>query len=295
MRTGDRFAVAGGTAICLFLIVSCRSLRLRSFAFVLPVARVFLSCLVFFLLSGSGLVRLRRGPTVSPYAFSSRAFSTARLLSASSHPSGSVGSSPFVRPSHLLGDSMAVSCHPIGVLPCFAPSASAFRRSSPLRLVLSPLGSSRFPSRYAPLCRASPFPAPPCRSAYFVAHLGFVAVLPSCGSRVGLALVPSFAPPCLSSGGAIIEAVAVCGPGSPRSLLPVAYCRVVPRSAVSFPSVVAVIPCDTLFAPLSSCRRAGRIVSARRGAACLLCPWLVCVDTVLPVVVRLYSSVMLYI
>lgn len=47
VRTGDRFAAAGGTAVCLLLIVSCRSLRLRSFAFVLPAARVFISCLVF--------------------------------------------------------------------------------------------------------------------------------------------------------------------------------------------------------------------------------------------------------
>ena len=47
VRTGDRFAAAGGTAVCLLLIVSCRSLRLRSFAFVLPAVWVFISCLVF--------------------------------------------------------------------------------------------------------------------------------------------------------------------------------------------------------------------------------------------------------
>lgn len=39
----------------LAFIVSCRSLAERSFAFVLPDARVFLSCLVFSLFTGSGL------------------------------------------------------------------------------------------------------------------------------------------------------------------------------------------------------------------------------------------------
>lgn len=54
---------ANGRTICgcgrdgglLAFIVSCRSLAERSFAFVLPDVRVFLSCLVFFLLTGSGL------------------------------------------------------------------------------------------------------------------------------------------------------------------------------------------------------------------------------------------------
>lgn len=158
----------------------------------------------FFLLFGSGLVRLRRVPSVSLCAFSSRAFPTACLLSAPSHPSGSVGSSPFARPSPLLGDSVAVSCHPIGVLPCFATSASAFRRSLSARLVSSPRSvlSRRPPSRLSV-----------CLLHSSRSRAALVAVLPLCGSRVGLALVPSFAPPCLSSGGAVIEAVAVCGPG----------------------------------------------------------------------------------
>lgn len=63
VRTGGRFAAAGGMAICLLLIVSCRSLAC---------ARSFSSCLMFgsssrasffFLLAVSGLVRLRWGPS----------------------------------------------------------------------------------------------------------------------------------------------------------------------------------------------------------------------------------------
>ena len=69
----------------------------------------------------------------------------------------------------LLGDSVG-SCHPIGAVPCFAPSVSVFRLSSLLRLVLS----ARFVSCLAP--------------------------------RVGIALVSPFAPPCLSSCGAMIAA-----------------------------------------------------------------------------------------
>lgn len=64
VRTGDRFAAAGGTAVCLLLIMSCRSLRLRSFAFVLSADWVFISCLVFFfLLAWPGLVACRRAPS----------------------------------------------------------------------------------------------------------------------------------------------------------------------------------------------------------------------------------------
>ena len=47
----------------LAFIVSCRSLAERSFAFVLPDVRVFLSCLVSSLLTGSGLGGRRRIPS----------------------------------------------------------------------------------------------------------------------------------------------------------------------------------------------------------------------------------------
>lgn len=128
LRAGRRFAC----------FLSCRA------ALLLSLVRFRLACcsglpLVsrFSSLPGSGLVRLRRVPSVSPCAFSSRAFLASLLLSAPSHLSGSVGSSSFACPSPLLGDSVAVSCHPIGVPPCFAPSASAFRRSLSARLVSS--------------------------------------------------------------------------------------------------------------------------------------------------------------
>ena len=180
LRAGRRFAC----------FLSCRA------ALLLSLVRFRLACcsglpLVsrFSSLPGSGLVRLRRVPSVSPCAFSSRAFLASLLLSAPSHLSGSVGSSSFACPSPLLGDSVAVSCHPIGVPPCFAPSASAFRRSLSARLVSSSRSS---------LSRRPP-PRPDCRFACF-ANLGLVA------SRVGLALtvlvrfrsVSPITPPCLS-------------------------------------------------------------------------------------------------
>lgn len=137
VRTGDRFAAAGGMVICLFLIVSCRSLRLRSFAFVLPVARVFLSCLVFSCLPGRVLFACRRVPSslrpvfpvpcVSCFVLVSRP----RLICLVRSARRSLPACPR------LGDSVAVPCHPVGAVACFAPSASAFRLSSPLRLVLS--------------------------------------------------------------------------------------------------------------------------------------------------------------
>ena len=89
------FAVAGGTVVCLLLIVSCRSLRLRSFAFVLPAARVFLSGLVFPLLAWSGFVACRRDPFRPAPCSLSRAFPTMSLLSV---PVSSVGFGRLVAP-----------------------------------------------------------------------------------------------------------------------------------------------------------------------------------------------------
>ena len=54
LRAGCRFA-------CFYRFVSLS--RLRSFAIVSPAIRVFLSCLVFFLLTGSGLGGRRRAPS----------------------------------------------------------------------------------------------------------------------------------------------------------------------------------------------------------------------------------------
>lgn len=127
----------------------------------------------FFLLTGSGLGGCRRIPSsfrpvflvpcvsYCVLAFRHRLIRRVRLARRSLP----------ARPC--LGDSGAVLCHPIGEVPCFAPSASAFRLSSPMRLVLS------FSALLVP-CLASPCPAvprPDCRSAYF-ARLGLVAVLP---------------------------------------------------------------------------------------------------------------------
>lgn len=165
-------ADAGGTAICLLLIVSCRSLA---------IARSLLSCLrfgfssrasFFFLLAWSGLVVCHRGPSsllpvfpvpcVSCFVLASRP----RLI----HPVRlSRRSCLPARPR--LGDSVG-RCHHIGAAPCFSPSASAVFRLSP--------GPA---SRSLCLVRSSrPVPS----------HLGFVAAL------VRSCPVPSFAPPCLS-------------------------------------------------------------------------------------------------
>lgn len=99
VRTGGRFAAAGGMAVCLLL--SCRvalSLSARSLSSCLMFGSSsrasFFSCLpgrVSVIVVGS---RPRFAPC-SP----SRAFPTACLLSAPSHPSGLVGSSPLARPS----------------------------------------------------------------------------------------------------------------------------------------------------------------------------------------------------
>lgn len=147
---------ANGRTICgcgrdgglLAFIVSCRSLAERSFAFVLPDVRVFLSCLVFPAYrvgsrwSSSGPVLV--SPRVSrPVRFLLRA-----CFPPLSHPSGSVGSSPLLSRSRL-GDSVAVPCHPIG--------AVCLLRSSRFRGGLAPRAALVLS------CVVSPF-SPPCLS-----------------------------------------------------------------------------------------------------------------------------------
>lgn len=60
-------------------------------------------------------------------------------------------------------------------------------------------------------------------------------------------------------------------------------------------SGVAVFPCDTLLAPFSRVVGRGDRCRIVWGVACLLARACVYVDSVLPVIVRLYRSVMLYI
>ena len=119
--------------------MSCRSLRLRSFAFVLPAVRVFISCLVFLsaclvgsrcLLSGPVLasprvphpVRFLLRPCFRPPLISSILFG--RLIR----------SCLPARPR--LGDSVGRVIPSVSA-PCFSPSASVFRLLPPLCPVLS--------------------------------------------------------------------------------------------------------------------------------------------------------------
>ena len=209
VRTGDRFAAAGGTAV---LLASCRIVPLSH------CVRSLSSCLLFGSSSRVSSLPAYRVGSCSPVVGSRPLFAPCPLAPCVScfvlvsRPRliclvRSARRSLPVCPR--LGDSVAVPCHPIGAVACFAPSASAFRFSSPLRLVLSPLGSYRVPSRCAPLCRASPFPAPPRRHSCFALsrYRAVVSVLSPCCPRGGLALVrfscrsclvPPISPPCLS-------------------------------------------------------------------------------------------------
>lgn len=126
-----------------------------------------------------------------------------------------------------LGDSGAVPCHPIGEVPCFAPSASAFRLSSPMRLVFS-------------LCFARLVPcfAVPRRSSPRLS----VCLLRSSWLRGGLvAVLPRFAhlPALLVVGRGEAAAAAVCDAVPSRaarclefrsswSLVPRLTCRLAP-------------------------------------------------------------------
>lgn len=130
----------------------------------------------------------------------------------------------------LLGNSVAMSRHLINAVLCFASSASAFRFSSPLRLVLS----ARFVSCLVPPCLVVPSPR---------------------------------ASPCL--------------------LRPSRYA--VPSRRSWWSSLAIRFSPRLLVSPGRGDRC--RIVLA----ACLLARAFVCGDSVLPVIVRLYRSVMLYI
>lgn len=178
VRTGDRFAVAGGAVICLLLIVSCRSLRLRSFAFVLPAVRVFFSCFVFPCLLGRvSLSVVGARPRFSPCS-PSRAFPASSLLSPPSSLINPVRSSRRL----CLCSSVLASVLPLGrVIPSVRflaspPSVSAFRLlpGSASRLLPAWLASVPSFRRVSPPFRLGRRPA--C-----FAHLGFVAVLLSCG------------------------------------------------------------------------------------------------------------------
>lgn len=166
-----------GDLLASYRVVSLS--RLRSFAFVLPAARVFISCLVFLAcLVGSRLPP--PGPVRSrPVRFLLRACFRPRLIRRVRLACRPLPARP------LIGDSVAVPCHPIGAVPCFSRRCR-ISASCPLRLVLS----ARFVSCLVPPCLVVPRPGR--RSACF-AHLGlvrscsrvaFVSVLPlrlSCG------------------------------------------------------------------------------------------------------------------
>ena len=180
---------AGGTTVCLFLIVSCRSLAWRSFAFVLPAVRVFIHriALLFCLLGRVSVVAAGPRPLFVPVlpvpcvSYCVLAFRPPRLIRRVRLCRRPLSDCPR------LVDSVAVPCHPIDAVPCFSPSVSAFR-----------FFPRFFPLASHPLCApcvspsllgSSPFPVPPClvvsrpdcRSACFA--------LPR--SRVGLAIVRS--------------------------------------------------------------------------------------------------------
>lgn len=188
---------ANGRSICgcgrdgglLAFIVSCRSLAERSFAFVLPDVRVFLSCLVFFLLTGSGLGGRRRVPSSFRPVFPVPCVSYCVLAF---RPVSSVGSGWLVAP-----------CPPVLVLAI----AGRCRVIPSVRFLTSPrrrrLSASRRPCVSSSLCFARLVPrfAVPRRSP----SRSSVCLLRSSRSRGGLApraalscLVPSFSPPCLS-------------------------------------------------------------------------------------------------
>ena len=149
---------ANGRTICgcgrdgglLAFIVSCRSLAERSFAFVLPDVRVFLSCLVFPAYrvgsrwSSSGPVLV--SPRVSrPVRFLLRA-----CFPPSSHPSGSVDSSFLARSSSL--SALLVSClvslrlavPPVPIVGLLASLVSVSWRSCPSCGLVSVLPRSAY-------------------------------------------------------------------------------------------------------------------------------------------------------
>lgn len=154
----------------------------------------------FFLIFGSGLVRLCRVPSVSPCAFSSRAFPASSLLSlpTPSHPSGSVVSS-----SPACQSALASAIAWARVIPSVRWLAS--HRRCRLSASCPCVSSSGCLARLrAPFRRASP-PSATLRCPACFAHLGpRAALVLSCP-------VSPFSPPCLSSVGAMIEAAAVGG------------------------------------------------------------------------------------
>lgn len=153
VRTGGRFASAGGMAICLLLIVSCRSLAY---------ARSLLSRLRFGFSSRASFFPAYRvgsrwsssGPVlVSPRVSRPVRFLRRACFPPLSHPSGSVGSSPLARRPRL-ADSGAVPCHPIGdgsllrlVGVGFPSLAPASRPLCSVRLVPRSASPRRSPSR----------------------------------------------------------------------------------------------------------------------------------------------------
>lgn len=158
--------------LAFYRVVSLTPLALVRFRLACGSGLPLVSC--FSLLSVSGLGACRRGPFSlrPPHPVFFVPCVPCFVFAFAPPPVSSVWLGRLVVPClpvcPLLGDSVAVSCHPIGVLPCFAPSASAFRRSLSARLV----------SFLVPLCLV--VPRPDCRFACF-AHLGLVSL--SCRSR----------------------------------------------------------------------------------------------------------------
>ena len=171
-RAGWRFAAAGETAICLLLIMSCRSLAWRSFAFVLPAVLVFISRLALLPLFAVGSCLSASGPVISSPMCSPVPCVSYGVLAF--RPVSSVGFGRLVVPCPpvlVLTIACGWAGRPIGAVPCFAPSASVCRLSSPLRLVSRPAVPRRSPPRssvclllpfrsraaFRAVCRVSPF------------------------------------------------------------------------------------------------------------------------------------------
>lgn len=137
----------------MLLILSCRSLACaRSLLSRLRFGSSFPGSLCFLGLP-SGLVCLRRSLSSFRSVFPVPCVSYC-VLAFRPHLLRRVRLSRRPLPARpCLGDTWAVPCHPIGEVPYFAPSASAFRLSSPT--AFRPLCSSRASSR-----RASSFLSP---------------------------------------------------------------------------------------------------------------------------------------
>lgn len=278
-RTDDRFAAACGRAICLLLIVPCRSLACaRSLLSRLRFG--FSSRVSFFPACRVGSCPLASGPVLaSPRVPRPVRFLLRALLSV---PASSVGFGRLVAPACspflVLADGVGRVIPSVRFLG-FAPSASAFsplvapasrplcsaclvsrsslsRRSSP-RLSVCLLRSSRFRGGLCSRVDLAPFRSSPrlaCRragrrgAAVVACGYGPVACLwvpasaVSARSRVACRPLPVRRSACLPGG--VVAFSSVCGLGFRRPGRAFLAIRLAPRLL---------------------CRWAGRLVSARRG------------------------------